>query len=83
MPEQRAPKRPRQKSDGVAAERSQCPRKRVEGREECFVEDQRRGGGVDQEIVPFNDRPEAACEHDGVKLRALYAQDLRRCHDGH
>jgi hypothetical protein len=83
MTEQCAAERPRQKADGVTAECRQCTRERIEGRKERLVEDQRCRGRVDQKIIPFNDGSKAACEHDGVELGALHADDRRHCRDGH
>src|ERR1700722_6732850 len=83
MTEQRAAHRPRQKSDGIAAERRQRARERIEGREERPVEDEPGRGGIDQEIIPFDDGAKTTCEHDGIDLGALDADDRRRGHNGH
>jgi hypothetical protein len=83
MTKQRAAERSRQKTNGVAAQCGQCARERIEGRGKGLIEDQRGRGRVDQEVIPLDDRPKAAREHDGVHFRPLQRRDRRGGGDGH
>src|SRR6266705_2792994 len=47
---------PRNESDGKRAVRAERAGERIEGREEEPVEDQRRGGAVEEEVVPLDRR---------------------------
>ena len=51
-------------ADGVGAERRERARQRIERREEQLVEDQRRGGPVEKEVVPLDGGADQARERD-------------------
>ena len=54
MTEHDPAERPRNEAQGVGAERQQRTHRRIECRKEQFVEDQRRGGAVQEEVVPLD-----------------------------
>src|SRR4029077_8610246 len=64
MAEQRPAKRTRQEAIRVGAESGQRAGERIEGWKQRLVEDKRGGRGINQEVIPFDDRPEAAREDD-------------------
>ena len=84
MAEDRAADGPRQEADRESAERGEGADPRVDGGKELLVEDQRRGGAVDQEVVPFDDgadRSPAQCDRvaDALVVMVLPSPDSDRC----
>jgi hypothetical protein len=62
---------PGEEADGGAAKGGQRAQEGVIGGEEQFVEDQRRGGAVDEEVIPLDDGAYRAGEDDSIDLGSM------------
>ncbi|MEY9739305.1 hypothetical protein ABH985_007094 [Bradyrhizobium ottawaense] len=60
VPEHDAAERARDEAERIGRERQQRPHHGIEGRKEQLVEDQRRGGAVEEEVVPLDGRADQA-----------------------
>src|ERR1700730_12414241 len=68
MTEHDAAERPRNEPQCIGAERQQRPHRGIECGKEQFVEDERRGGAVKEEIVPLDGGvDEAGCRYRDVR----------------
>ena len=71
MTEDRAADGTCKKSDGVSSERGKRADPRIDVGKELAVEDQGGCSSVDQEVVPFDNGADRACERNGADARHL------------
>jgi len=63
MTEHQPAERPREKADAESGEGGESSDPRIELGKKQFVEHQRSGRAVDEEIVPLESRADRGCQH--------------------
>jgi hypothetical protein len=64
VPKDHATERPGEKAHRIGAKRSHRGRERIQRGKEQLPKHQRRGGAVEEEVIPFDRRADEARQHD-------------------